>query len=278
MIPGQNLIGVIPETLHSHIPRRFEVIGDIAVVSFPDELIPYQLQIARSIIADRHNVTTVLRRVSKRSNYHRVAHYEPIIGTKTSTTYRESGFVYRVDLSNVFFTTRLAGEHQRISAQIQPGELVLLPFAGVGPFVIPAAAREAKVIAIEKNPHACQLLLENVRLNHCADQVLMIQGDARTTHLMLKIRADRVIIPTPYGLDEIFPLLSRMVKPGGVIHYYTFHNQSGAEELARDFLASGFVVDRLHRCGNVAPSVSRWVFDLRVGPDIPELNIFTSRG
>ncbi|MDD1729806.1 MAG: RsmD family RNA methyltransferase [Methanospirillum sp.] len=268
MTRGQNLTDIIPETLHSHIPRRFEVFGDIAVVSFPDELTSYKLQIARSIIADRHNITTVLRRVSKRSSYHRVAHYEPIIGTKTCTTCRESGFVYRIDLLNAFFTTRLVGERQRISSQIQPGELVLIPFAGVGPFVIPAAARGAQVIAIEKNPYACVLLQENVRLNHCTDRVLVIQGDAITTHTLLKTRTDRVIIPTPYGMDETFPLLSGMVKPGGVIHYYTFHNKSGAEELSRDFHDSGFKVDRLHRCGNVAPSVSRWVFDVRVGTDI----------
>ena len=51
------------------------------------------------------------------------------------------------------------------------GERVLVPFCGVGPFVIPAAARGAEITAIEQNQEACRWLSENVLLNGVSDQV-----------------------------------------------------------------------------------------------------------
>ncbi|HWQ64008.1 MAG TPA: hypothetical protein VN429_06290 [Methanospirillum sp.] len=261
---SQVLKEVIPDPLHHLIPDRFEVIGDIAILSIPDELSQYQTTIAKALINQRRSITTVLRRVSKVSGSCRIAGYQPIIGTKTRTLYRESGFRYRVDLSHAFFTSRLAGERQRISDIIKPGERVLIPFAGVGPFVIPVAARGAHVIAIEINPDACLLLRENIRLNHLEDRVAIIRGDASLASRMLRIMSDRAIIPTPYGLDETFIPLSRMVRKGGGIHFYTFDNRDGAQERAKILTLAGFEVGRLHRCGNVAPSVSRWVYDLTV--------------
>ena len=204
MLLSQALQEIIPEPLHPLVPERFEVIGDIAVISIPDELSPYQQDIARSLIAQRHSITTVLKRISKRSGACRVAEFEPIIGTKTSTIYREFGFKYRVDLSHAFFTSRLAGERRRISAMVRPGENVLVPFAGVGPFAIPVAARGAQVIAVEINPEACLLLMENSRQNRVEDRITVICGDASLAGRMLRIRADRAIIPTPYGFEEAF--------------------------------------------------------------------------
>lgn len=274
---SQALKGVIPDSLLPFISNRYEVVGDIAVISFPDQLSPYQTDIAESIISMRRNITTVLRRVSKREGSRRVAGYEPIIGSKMKTTCRESGFLYRVNLSHAFFTTRLAGERQRITAMVQPGETILVPFAGVGPFVIPAAARGARVIAVEKNPDACLLLQENIRINHLTCRVMVIRGNALFTDQMFGFQVDRTIIPTPYGFDETFWPISRVVKPGGDIHFYTFHNQCEAEFLSQRFQDSGFQVSRMHRCGNVAPSVNRWVFDLKRPALTGDryLNIFT---
>ncbi len=262
MLLSQELQEIIPDTLHPLVPERFEVIGDIAIISIPDELSPYQQAIASSLIAQRHTITTVLKRVSKRSGACRVAEFEPIIGTKTKTIYREFGFKYRVDLSKAFFTSRLAGERRRIASIIRPGEVVLVPFAGVGPFAIPVAAQGAQVIAVEINLEACLLFRENAIMNRVEDRVAVICSDAAMAGRMLRIRADRAILPTPYGYEEAFRPLAEMVKAGGIIHYYTFDNQKGAQERARNFRDSGFLVERLHRCGNVAPSVSRWVFDL----------------
>jgi len=209
----------------------------------------------------------VLRKTSKRSDGRRVATYEPIIGTDTSTIHHEFGYRYHVDLTAAFFTTRLSGERQRISSLITPDETVLIPFAGVGPFVIPVAARCSRTVAIELNPDACHLLHKNTRLNRVDNRVGIIRGDAMRADTMIATGFDRAIIPTPYGLDKALALISDLVKPGGWIHFYTFKNKSEAGDLINLYSLSGYEVFRVHRCGNVAPAVSRWVYDLRKKTD-----------
>ena len=259
----QHLIGIIPADLISRLPGGYEVIGDIAVITIPEELLPYCTDIAEAIIKIRKNIRTVLRRVSKREGDRRVATYLPIIGFGTRTIHRESGFSYQVDIATSFCTTRLVGERQRITSLIEPGETVLIPFAGVGPFAIPVAARGARIIAIEMNPDACNLLKENAIRNHVESRVTIIRGNAMTTDTMIRCLVDRAIIPTPYCLDEALLPISRMVKPGGWIHYYTFKNRAQAEDLRAGFTSAGYEEIRVHRCGNVAPSVSRWVYDMK---------------
>lgn len=260
-----DLQGLIPPSLLPLVPDRFEVIGDIAVISLPEPVIPYREVIAGMIMSRRKSVRTVLRRVSKREGDKRVALYEPVIGSRTTTTCRESGFSYQVDLAHAFFTTRLSGERQRITSLVQPEERIIVPFAGVGPFVIPPASKGAHVTALEMNPFACRLLTHNIRKNRLRTAAVVIQGDALTADSLFSCRFDRAIIPTPYGLDEAFFPIDRIVRPGGMLHYYTFMNRTQAFEKCTQFCNAGYSVTRCHRCGNVAPSVSRWVFDLVKG-------------
>lgn len=260
---SDRLIGIIPEEIRKTVPDRYEVIGDIVVITLPDHLSSYGGAITDAILSTRPRTRTILRKVTTRSGSHRVAEYIPILGSTTRTRYRESGFIYQVDLASAFFTSRMAGEHQRISAMIRPDETVLIPFAGIGPFVIPVASKGARVIAIEINPDACRLLRENIHLNRCSARVEILRADARTTEKILHSLVDRVIIPAPYGLDGTLPDMSRVVKPGGYIHYYTFQNRDSATAMAGRLHDDGYEVLRYHRCGNVAPSVSRWVYDIR---------------
>ena len=82
-------------------------------------------------------------------------------------------------------------------------------------------------------------------------------------HSFLQEAFDRLIIPTPYGMDAVFDVLVPLLKSGGMIHFYTFCNQEPGRYKGEEFEGSGF--DRIvqRRCGNVAPGISRWVYDLR---------------
>ena len=188
-------------------------------------------------------------------------------GSGTTTRYREFGFVYRVDLAQAFCSTRLAGERRRIALQIRPGERVFIPYAGYGPFVIPAAAQGAEVVALEINPTACRLLAENLRTNHLEQSVLVIRGDAWKCRIRPGT-TDRAIIPSPYGSDRIPGPAAEAVRPGGWIHLYTFQPAREAEQVREELLNAGYRVARYHRCGNVAPGISRWVYDLQKPPEI----------
>jgi tRNA (guanine37-N1)-methyltransferase len=254
--------GIIPDRALRHLSDHFDVIGDIAVLSLSPYLWGYEEIIARTIITRRRTIKTVLNKISRLEGCNRTACYEILVGKETVTVHHEYGSAYELDVGTVFFNPRLASERKRITDQVQSGERVLIPFCGVGPFVIPAAVRGARIIAIEKNPDAFCWLTRNVQLNGVEDWVTPLTGDAFDVSLLPVYQFDRAIIPTPYGMDTIFDVLASRVKPGGIIHFYTFKNRDQADALVREFTKKGFEVVVQRRCGNVAPSVSRWVFDL----------------
>jgi len=256
------LRGIIPDPVLCHLSDRFDVIGTVAVLSLPPLLSDYKPAIAHAILSRRKNIKTVLNKISRLDGCNRTARYGIISGRDTVTVHHEYEFAYQLDVATVFYNPRLASERKRVTDQVQSGESVLIPFCGVGPFVIPAAAHGAGIIAVEKNPEAYRWLVRNLQLNGVKDRVTSILGDAFDTSLLPVHPFDRAIIPTPYGMDTIFDGLAPRVKPGGIIHFYTFRNRNQADALTGEFTLKGFEVVVQRRCGNVAPGVSRWVFDL----------------
>jgi tRNA (guanine37-N1)-methyltransferase len=256
--------GIIPDRALCCLSDHFDVIGDIAVLSLSPELSGYEGTIAHAILSRRRTIKTVLNKISRLDGCSRTACYEILAGGDTVTVHHEYGFAYELDVGTVFYNPRLASERKRVTDQVQSGECVLIPFCGVGPFVIPAAARGARIIALEKNTEAYRWLTRNVQLNGVEDRVTSLLGDAFDTSLLPVYPFDRAIIPTPYGMDSIFDVLASRVKSGGIIHFTTFKNRNQADVLAGEFTLKGFEVVVQRRCGNVAPGVSRWVFDLRV--------------
>jgi tRNA (guanine37-N1)-methyltransferase len=257
-----DLDGTIPADKIRGFSGRFDVIGDIAIVALPSTLRNYEQVIAGAILERRHGIRTVIKKSADVAGDFRTATYTIIAGTGTLTTHHENGFSYRLDLNTCFFTPRLAHERMRVTGQVSVGERVLVPFSGVGPFVIPTAARGAAVVAIEQNPGACRWLEENVRKNRVSDRVTVIMGDAFNPDLMPDGPFDRAIVPTPYGRDEILDLITSRIRHGGTLHLYTFKNRVQSEMLEHEFEKTGYQVLARRRCGNVAPFVSRWAFDL----------------
>jgi tRNA (guanine37-N1)-methyltransferase len=83
---------------------------------------------------------------------------------------------------------------------------------------------------------------------------------------------DRIIVPTPYGLDHILETISPLAKRGGMIHFYTFKKRYQIEGLTEKYENMNFYVEFYRKCGNVAPGVSRWVFDLVKGWNLQKTN------
>ena len=94
----EQMKGIIPERALSSLPDRFDVIGDIAVLSLPEELNEYQRTIADSIISSRHNIRTVLNKISRVDGSNRTARYRILAGNDTVTIQKEYGFTYRLTL------------------------------------------------------------------------------------------------------------------------------------------------------------------------------------
>ncbi|AKB36504.1 tRNA (guanine(37)-N1)-methyltransferase Trm5b [Methanosarcina siciliae C2J] len=264
---------IVDPSLLPLVPKRFDYVGDIAVISIPEELEVYRDSIVSKILSMRGNTRAVLNKVSKLEGEHRVARFELLSGKSTETFHRENGYTYRMDVRKVFFNPRLYWERARVASKVIPGESVLIPFAGVGPFVLPSAGKGAAVCAIEINPDAFASLKENIRLNRLEEQVTVIQGDAesilnnpdslKNERFQLPENGfDRAIVPTPYDMNHFLGEVSGHVRKGGKIHFYTFKTDSQIPGLVEEYGNMGLEVEFYRRCGNVAPGVSRWVFDL----------------
>ena len=263
----EQLKGKIPENDLVRLSNRFHVIGDIAIVSVPSEMESYKMEIAKTIVSRHRHIKTVLNKVSKLEGNRRVASLEILAGSETVTAHREFGFCYRLDLCKVFFNSHLSYERRRVALKVKPGERVLSPFCGVGPYVVPAASAGARVVALESNSEACKWLAENASLNRVEDNIDLIKGDALSIANLLNLRHlnlkfDRAIIPTPYGMDQALDILSPLVKKGGTIHFYTFKKKHQIDGLIAKYENAGLHVEFHRSCGNVAPGVCRWVFDL----------------
>lgn len=252
----------LPADLLPLLSNHFEVIGDIAVLSMPAQLEPFRHTITEAVLSRHRNITTILNKTGKVSGGARTARYEIWHGETTVTVHREYGFSYRIDVSRSFFSTRLASERKRVCDQVEPGERVYVPFAGVGPFAIPAAARGSEVYAVEKNPDAFRYLAENVTINRVKTNCRILQGDALSTPFLPYGRFDRLIIPAPYGWDKALDLLLPLLTEGGIAHFYTFKTKEEIPALLASYENNGLTVRYNASCGNVAPGVSRWVFDL----------------
>jgi tRNA (guanine37-N1)-methyltransferase len=265
--------GIVEESLLPLVPKRFDYIGDVAVISIPEELGAYREAVVSKILSMRGNTRAVLNKVSKLEGEHRIAHFELLSGESAETFHRENGYIYRMDVRKVFFNPRLYWERARVASKVLPGESILIPFAGVGPFVLPSAGKGTIVSAIEINPDACTCLKENIRLNKLEKHITVIQGDAE---LILRHPGssknkgfqvpengfDRTIVPTPYGMDHFLGKVSELIKKGGYIHFYTFKTEPQIPQLIEEYKKMGLEVEFYRRAGNVAPGVSRWVFDL----------------
>jgi tRNA (guanine37-N1)-methyltransferase len=243
-------------------PPSYQVIGDVAVICIPAAADDRRREIAAGIISQHRKIKAVLNKTSKLSGETRTACYELLAGCETVALHREFGFAYRFDLREVFFNPRLAHERMRVASMIWPGESVLVPFAGAGPFAIPAAARGARVLALEKSTAACRWLAENARLNGVENNLEIVKGDALSIENLLAGEFDRAILPTPYGLDSALEVVSGKVKGGGILHFYTFKKKQQIDGLVASFAKMGLKTAFYRRCGNVAPNVHRWAFDL----------------
>lgn len=207
--------------------RAFDVVGDIAVIKLPKVLWPKKRVIGEALMKVHRHVRTVLLQTSAVRGELRTRELEVIAGEpRTETTHREGSCEFRVDLAKVYFSPRLATERLRVAKQVQPGEIVVNMFAGVGCYSVLIArhSKAALIYSIDKNPTAFEYMRENIRINKVGDRVVPILGDAREViEAYLKGKADRVLMPLPESARQFFDVALLSLKPeGGVIHFYDF--------------------------------------------------------
>ncbi|MEM2250756.1 MAG: class I SAM-dependent methyltransferase family protein [Candidatus Hadarchaeales archaeon] len=215
------LRGVLSEEKLRLVPRGFQQIGRIAILSLPNGLTNEAEIIAKKIL-ETGQVDTVALKTGGIEGWRRKPTIKIIAGKpQTETIHKEAGCIFKLDVAETMFSKGNLSERQRIADLVKEGEVVADLFAGVGQFSIPIAKRgRAKLVyAIEKNPIAFKYLCENVRLNKVGHIVMPILGDCAL--VAPRGIADRVILGILHVGHVYLPLASEVLKEdGGVIHYH----------------------------------------------------------
>ncbi len=228
--------GKIPPEKLELLPRAYDLIGDIAVLEIPEEIATYSALIGEVFHKIHSNFKTVLAKKGAVSGTTRVREYILLAGEdRTKTIHTEYGCRLAVDVAKAYFSPRLLEEHNRIAQLVQPDEIVVDMFCGVGPFAIHISKqKEAKVIAIDINQSAIDLLCESIGLNKLVGTILPVVADTRDYVNSNKLSADRVIMNHPSGASDFVGDACNILKPGGTMHYYDFIGGDTPEDTLKE--------------------------------------------
>ena len=271
-IPSYKELVRVPSDLETQLPSSFDIVGDIAIVKIPQPLLPYRRAIGDAFLAWSRKVRVVAQDHGVEGPL-RVRRLEILSGeARTTTVHREHGLRYRVDVARAYFSPRLGTERKRIADLVRPGEVVVDPFAGVGPYAILIARRRspATVLASDVNPVAVRFLRENVLANR-ADRVVVSQAEAGAA-LGAASRADRILLDLPHSSRTFLPSAVRALAPGGTVHVYVILERGQVEDadagIRRAVAAEGRTVEtiRRHVVRAYGPTMDHLAFDVTVGP------------
>jgi tRNA (guanine37-N1)-methyltransferase len=215
--------------------NAFDIIGDIAVIKLPDASAVAAEAVAEAIMNRHGNLKTVLAQVSPVAGGFRLRRLTHVAGeNRTCTVHKESGCAFAVDVESCYFSPRLFHERIRIASLVQPEEVVVNMFAGVGCFsiIIARHGQAAKVFSIDVNPVAVEFMEENIRRNRVYGKVAPLLGDARAIiETRLQHCTDRVLMPLPEKSFEYLPsAVSALKASGGWIHIHAFEHALKTED------------------------------------------------
>lgn len=258
----------ISEELREQLPTSFDVVGDIAIIRLPDDLVPFAGDVGDAMRKVMPRLRTVAMDRGVQGEF-RVRSLEVVSGEPSMvTTHTEYGLRFKVDVSTVYFNPRLAGERRRVSHLVREGEVVIDMFAGVGPFslMISKYSSPREVHAIDINPDAIVLMRENIEINK-VEVVNPLLGDAR--ELMPDLpAADRIIMNLPHSAHEFLQDASLNLKPGGTIHLYAISERDEVNDLVSSWISlqrgKGIDLDlsRLEELKTYSPTMSVYSVDL----------------
>lgn len=155
--------------------------GHIVHLNLRQELLPYKKIIGQILLDKLINCKTVVNKISNIENVYRNMEMELVCGVPDyHVTTKENGIQYEFDFSKVYWNPRLSTEHKRILNMIKHHDILFDVFAGVGPFVVPAALRKkCTVFANDLNPDSIKWLHHNVVKNKCQNYVDIFNRDGR---------------------------------------------------------------------------------------------------
>ncbi|MDD5337594.1 MAG: class I SAM-dependent methyltransferase family protein, partial [Candidatus ainarchaeum sp.] len=233
---GEALRGVLSGEECDEVVHSFDIIGDIAIVEIPENIVAKEKKVAQAVMDVHRNVRVVAKKEGPMEGVYRVRKMKVIGGeNRTETLHRESGAGMMLDVSKVYFSPRLSFERKRIAGLVKDGESILALFAGVGPFplVIAKTKKKCNIVAIELNPVAAEYLKKNIALNKMKN-IIAVEGDVgKIVPRDYENFADRVLMPLPKDAEEFLDAAYAGAKDGAIVHFYCFADIKNPIEAAK---------------------------------------------
>ncbi len=226
----ESLKGKLTEEEIENIKTSFDTIGDIVILEIPEEL-ENQKKIIGQATLNFTKRKSIYMKKSRVKGITRIRELELIAGENNPVTiHKEHNSRIKLDVTQVYFSPRLATERKRISDSVKKNEEILDMFTGVGPFpLIIARNTECKITAVDINEHAIKYLKENIKLNKLKGEINPIQGDINqvSTNILKDKKFDRIIMNLPGTAYQFLDLAIHHIKNNGIINYYEFSDSFG---------------------------------------------------
>jgi tRNA (guanine37-N1)-methyltransferase len=209
--------------------RSFNILGNIALVNFPDGTkTTEKKKFALGILKKNNFLRTVLEKSAKFSGRLRKMETRHLAGEKNKEVlYRENGCTFRFNIDTTYFSPRLSNERKEIAALIKKDSEVLVMFAGVAPFsiVIAKNSNAKKVYSNEINREANKYAELNASLNGVKQKINFINGDVKKVAMKLKEEKkqfDFIVMPRPNLKESFLESAFMLSKKGTKVFYYDF--------------------------------------------------------
>lgn len=256
----------LPDELDDLLPYKWELLGDVLIVKFPEPLRPHLKRIAREY-AKELGAKTVLDERGYIDGVFRNPRMEIVYGSETETVHHEGAILYKLDASKLMFSSGNFDEKKRMGELDCTGETVVDMFAGIGYFTLPLAklAHAKHVIACEINPLAHSYLRQNLVLNGVESVVETYLGDNRT--LPYENMADRIVMGYIGTTEASLPKAMSLIKKGGIIHYHDVCSidqipEKMVKAIGRAAMGRTFEVLQVREVKAFAPCKTHMVLDI----------------
>jgi len=249
----------LPLAIREIAPRAFDIFGDIAIIKLSDLSMEHSKIISEALLESHTNINKVALDLGVKGDY-RVRDLEMLIGDSNFVaTQKENGFEFRLDISKVYFSPRLAMERKRIYDVTDSNEDVLDAFAGASPFAVSLASKGCNVTAVDANPNSEKWSHINFELNNILEyNFICSKIEDFLPSLSLY---DRIIMNNPTNSLPYLEMLSKKLKSNGIIHLYKIMEVEEDFEV-KDYLDSNFecIFERIVH--PYSPQSSLMVFDI----------------
>ncbi len=224
----KKLVSVLsPEEL-AIIPTGYQIIGDIMLLNLKPPLLNHQVVIANALLEILPSVKTVYLHTGGISGQFR----EPnqmcyVAGEQRSVTrHVENHVIFEFDIEKIMFAKGNINERKYLPKLVQPGEIIVDMFAGIGYFSVPIAvhARPSCIYSIEINPVSFGFLQKNIALNKVGSVIKPLLGNCNDIVPQLAkdgIIADRIIMGLLPAPKDSLPVALQLTKPSKhtILHY-----------------------------------------------------------